>query len=122
MVGPYTKGPEIKIWFVVKVEPAQQTEAETRLCHLGCERQWNKDWTIRKIERIHIEESRKLDAFAPASDCEYDFFILVAARDRSTLLNQALPEISKALGLPLRAPRQQRAAHVLLCAFDLDGH
>lgn len=115
---PYTKGPEIRIWFLVKVEEARLREAEINLYHLACDQQWTGDWSIRKIERIHAEESRRLGAFAPKPDCEYDFFILIKAKDRATLLNQALPGVSKAVGRNPGAP----GAYIIDCAFDMDGH
>lgn len=121
MLGPYTKGPEIKVWFLVKVEDARQAEAEANLCRLACERQWNKDWRIRKIGRIHLGETRRqLAAFAPAADCAYDFFILVIARDRDTLVNQAFQEILKAVGHASKTTGPQPAAYILFCMLDMD--
>jgi hypothetical protein len=75
----HTKGSAVRALLLVRTSHPP-VEAAQLLVPLVAERQWTAEWSIKRIDIIDIEESRKLGKKEPFSLC-----VAVSARDRDTL-------------------------------------
>jgi hypothetical protein len=83
---------EIRAWLLLKAED----EGVDAVRRLAAYQQWRPDWSIKRIDRIHLGESRRFGRFAPAEEAEFDLFVALKARNRNILVNRAFPTVTEA--------------------------
>jgi hypothetical protein len=92
-----TKGPEVRALLLVRVHDDPKA-AFARLAQLVVDQQWTPEWSVKRIDVVDLEESRKLDKFAPTRETEFHFCVAVSAKNRDILQKLAFPQIVKTLG------------------------